>query len=255
MRRSIIALSGLLISITGLFAQEKTNFFKLDKIVLHTGLHMGGVTPTSLPAEIREIEGYTPLSPVTLGVEIPFFQINQKLELFTGLNLKGKGMKAGAFVENYRGMLNFENTPYQNIYGYFTGSVKSQFNNWYLEVPLAARYAINAKWNALAGISYSQAIARSFEGTVANAYIRLGAPTTPQIHVPNATFKTSNQIRKYDIGAQVGAEYILLASWNVSGILNYGFSNVLDAPVENLPVSLHNIFFGLSVGYAIPFHK
>lgn len=69
-------------------------------------------------------------------------------------------MKAGAFVENYRGMLNFENTPYQNIYGYFTGSVKSQFNNWYLEVPLAARYAINAKWNALAGISYSQAIAR-----------------------------------------------------------------------------------------------
>ncbi|SDK56880.1 Outer membrane protein beta-barrel domain-containing protein [Pedobacter sp. ok626] len=240
------------------FAQNRSAFFdsfKADKLVFRAGFNIGGIAPTSIPQEVRDIEGYKPITPFSFGVEIPFFQIDNKWELITGLNVKSNGMKAGAFVENFRGMINLENTPYQNIFGYFTGSVKTNAHNWYLEIPIQVRYSFNEKWKMLGGISFSNTISRSFEGGVRDAYIRLGAPTAQKIDVPNATFKTSSQIRKFDFGGQLGAECRINNIWDIRGMVNYGFTNVLNPPKENLPVSLHNVFFNLTAGYALPLKK
>lgn len=236
-------------------AQEKFNGFKLEHITIHGGLNLGGVTPTSLPPEIRKIEGYKPVSPFYIGVEVPFYSINKKIDLLTGVNLKSRSMQSSAFVENFRGMINLENTPYQNIFGYFTGYVDADFNNWYLEIPLSIRYSFHEKWKGIGGMSFSRTISRSFEGSVSDAYIRLGAPTTVKIPVPHATFKTSEQIRTFDIGGHVGAAYALNDSWNVRGLMSYGFVNVLNDPLENSPVFLHNVFFSLSAGYVVPWNK
>lgn len=240
------------------FAQDRPTFldsFKADKLIFRAGLNIGGVTPTSIPEQIRSIEDYRPYTPVSFGVEMPFFEVNNKLELVSGLYFKSNGMKAAAFVENFRGMINLENTPYQNIFGYFTGVVKSNIHNWYIEVPIHVHYSLHDKWKLLGGISYSHTLSRSFEGGVKDAYIRLGAPTEQKINVPNASFKTSNQIRKFDIGGQLGASYQINTEWDIRGLLHYGFTNVLHAPVENQPVSLHNIFFNLTAGYTLPFNK
>src|SRR5690606_19577031 len=103
--------------------------FRAEKITIRAGFNLGGVTPTSIPQEIRSIENYSPILPFSLGVEMPFFQINEDWDLLTGINVQSSGMKAGAYAENFRGMINLENTPYQNVYGYFTGSVKTKIHN------------------------------------------------------------------------------------------------------------------------------
>jgi len=87
------------------------------------------------------------------------------------------------------------------------------------------------------------------------SYIRLGAPTTQKIDISNATFKTSRQIRKFDFGGQLGAEYRLNNVCDIRGMINYGFSNMLYPLKENLMVSLHNVFYNLTAGYALPLKK
>lgn len=237
------------------FAQNYSNTLKVDKLIFHAGLNIGGVTPTSIPPEIRDIEGYKPIYPFTFGIEVPFFKVNNKWEIISGLHVKSNGMRAGAFVESYKGIINLENTPYQNISGYFTGSVKTTVHNWYLELPVNVRYVFNEKWKMLGGFSFSNAIYKSFEGGVANAYIRLGSPTAEKINIPNAKFESSDQIRSFDFGGQLGVEYQIDDIWNVRGLVDYGFTNNLNAPKENLPVFLHNIFMSVTVGYTLSFKK
>ena len=84
----------ILLTVVAVFVEVSTQAqVKIDRIIIHAGLHMGGVTPASIPREIRSVESYQPLTPIVVGVELPFYQINNKLSLSTGLNLVNKGMK------------------------------------------------------------------------------------------------------------------------------------------------------------------
>lgn len=244
----------LLLTVVAVFVAVSTQAqVKIDRIIIHAGLHMGGVTPASIPREIRSVESYQPLTPIAVGVELPFYQINNKLSLSTGLNLVNKGMKTKAFAENFKAMIDFEDTPYQNFIGYFTGSVRSNFNNLYLELPINLHYEINQKWSIQGGFAIDRILSRSFEGGVQNAYIRLGLPTTPKIEIDRATFDVSKQVSKTDLTVHAGAVYALNDTWQIRGIFNYGVWNVVDAPTEHLPIKLHNTFLTLAAGYVLPF--
>lgn len=227
----------------------------IDRMVIYAGLHIGGVAPASIPQEIRSIESYRPVTPISLGVEFPFYHINDKWSLSSGLNLVNKGMKSSAFAENFKAMIDLEDTPYRNMIGYFTGSVNSSFNNLYLELPVSAHFELNPHWSFQGGIMIDQALARSFEGGVSSAYIRIGEPTAPKIEISSASFNTSRVVRKADVGLHLGATYNLGQVWQIRGVLNYGLTNVIDAPSENIPIKLHNTFLTLSAGYILPFSR
>jgi len=202
----------------------------VDRIVIHAGLHIGGVAPASIPQEIRSIDSYRPITPIILGVEVPFYRINDRWSLSSGLNLVNKGMKSSAFAENFRAMIDLEGTPYRNMIGYFTGSVNSSFNNFYLELPLSAHFELSPHWSLQGGIMIDQALVRSFEGGVSNAYIRIGEPTAPKIEIPSASFNISRVVRKTDVGLCLGVAYKLDQVWQIRGVFNYGLANVIDAP-------------------------
>ena len=150
-------------------------------------------------------------------------------------------------------MIDFEDTPYQNFIGYFTGSVRSNFNNLYLELPINLHHEINQKWSIQGGFAIDRILSRSFEGGVQNAYIRLGLPATPKIEIDRATFDVSKQVSKTDLTVHAGAVYALNDTWQNRGIFNYGVWNVVDAPTEHLPIKLHNTFLTLAAGYVLSF--
>ncbi|MBL1408844.1 outer membrane beta-barrel protein [Sphingobacterium faecale] len=225
----------------------------VDRMIFHAGVHIGGVTPASIPQEIREVESYKPVNPFSIGVEVPFYKANDKLTVSSGLNLVNKGMKTRAFAENFKAMIEFENQPIPGFIGYFTGSVGSSFNNLYLELPVSAHYELNSRWSLLGGFSIARALHRSFEGSVHNAYVRLGDPTTPKIEIESATFDVSKLVNKTDIGVHVGGVYALTPVWQIRGVFSYGVNNVIDAPTDHLPIKLHNTFFTIGAGYVLPF--
>ncbi len=227
---------------------------KIDRVIIHAGVHIGGVTPASIPQEIREVESYRPVSPFSIGVEVPFYKVNDKLMISSGLNLLNKGMKTRAFAENFKAMIEFENQPIPGFIGYFTGSVGSSFNNLYLELPVSAHYELNQNWSLFGGFSIARALRRSFEGSVHNAYVRLGDPTTPKIEIASATFDVSKLVSKTDIGVHVGGVYAINPTWQVRGVFSYGVNNVIDAPTDHLPIKLHNTFFTIAAGYVLPFN-
>lgn len=236
--------------LSGCFAQSDLKMFKLDKLRVSAGFNLGGVAPTYIPPQIRRINNFSPVYPFSFELEVPLLYINKQWSLHTGLGLESRSMKAGAYVENFRGEIDLENTVFQDIVGYFTGSVESTFHNWYLSLPLRAYYIHNEKWSFLGGLSISKTVHRRFEGGVQDAYIRIGLPTSEKIAVPRGSFDLSNQIRKTDIGVHVGSDYTIDKRWAVKGMMNYGLSNVIDAPFENIPVKLHNIFLNTSLVYS-----
>lgn len=245
----------LLLLVTCVTTLEALGQVAVDRIIIHAGVHIGGVTPASIPQEIREVESYHPVNPISVGIEIPFYNIKDKLTISSGLNLVNKGMKTRAFAENFKAMIEFEDQPIPGFIGYFTGSVGSSFNNLYLELPVSVHYELNSKWSVLGGFSIARTVYRSFEGSVHNAYVRLGDPTTPKIEISSATFDVSNLVNKTDIGIHVGGICALSPVWKVRGVFNYGVNNVIDAPIDHLPIKLHNTFFTIAAGYVLPFKQ
>ncbi|WP_164112990.1 MULTISPECIES: porin family protein [Sphingobacterium] len=244
-----------LLLVTGVTSLGASAQVAIDRVIIHSGVHIGGVTPASIPQEIREVESYHPVNPISVGVEVPFYKINNKLTISSGLNLVNKGMKTRAFAENFKAMIEFEDQPIPSFIGYFTGSVGSSFNNLYLELPVSAHYELSPKWSLLGGFSVARAVYRSFEGSVHNAYVRLGDPTTPKIEISSATFDVSKLVNKTDIGLHVGGVYALSPVWQIRAVFNYGVNNVIDAPTDHLPIKLHNTFFTIAAGYVLPFKK
>jgi len=234
------------------FAQSRPIVFKVDHININAGFNIGGVAPTYIPPEVRKINSYSPIYPISFDIDVPFLHFNENLVIHSGLSLESRSMSGGVYVENFKGVINLENTPFQNIFGYFTGTVESTFYNWYLCLPLRLNYSFNKTWSIFGGPYFSTAISRTFVGRVKNAYIRLGPPTSKKIEIPSGSFDLSDQIRRTDVGLHMGSKYTINNKWDVRGSLNYGLTNVIDAPIENLPIKLHNVFFNLSLAYKVP---
>ena len=113
---------------------------------VRAGVNIGGATPMPMPAEIRKIKSYSPKFNGTVeGVVTYWFDGNNSpWGLSTGLKVEEKGMITEADVKSYSTEI-IQGS--QRVAGYYTGSVKTQYNSTLLTLPVMATIAstINGK--------------------------------------------------------------------------------------------------------------
>lgn len=199
-------------------------FAAATDIRVKVGYNIGGVTPLSMPQEIRKLNSYHPGYGFTAGVEA-LFPINQHWGVSLGLQLRNLYMRTDATVKNYHTRITMDS---ETIEGYFTGNVKTRANLWYMAIPLQATYRLSPKWQLYAGPYLALCADAYFDGHVYQGYLRKDTPTGDRVNIGNdrsASYNFSNDIASINLGFSLGADYQFSSKWGVFTTLQWGLTD------------------------------
>ncbi|MTG96613.1 MULTISPECIES: porin family protein [Myroides] len=211
---------------------------------------IGGSSPLGLPREIRKIDSYNPT--LQLGLEAnatKWLTVDQKWGVRIGLRFEGKGMKTKAEVKDYKTRIFYEGTE---LNGYYDGKVRTNVRNTYITFPISAVYRITPKWNIYGGVYLSGLIDKNFDGYVYDGTFRKDSPVGDRINFKDeerGEYDFSDEVRKFQWGAQIGGEWTLNKNFKLFSDLTYGFNGVLRSDFDAISFSMHNIYLNLGFGY------
>ena len=250
MKRILLVLAGWGIGFTAL-AQQNENFFtKNMDYQLKANFSIGGSAPLQMPIEIREIKYYNPT--LVLGLEADatkWLSDDRKWAVRVGVRSEGKGMKTKARVKSYFTEVIQGN---QKIKGYFTGIVETKIKNTYVTLPVSAVYKIAPRWNIYGGLYASVLIDKDFSGYVSDGYLRQDTPIGTKITFENdakANYNFSQDLRLFQWGAQLGAEWYLNKHFILFPELNYSINSIFKSDFNAISFDMYNIYLNLGFGY------
>ena len=223
---------------------------------IKAGFNIGGTAPLPFPAEIRSIDGYNPTLSITIeGNMTKWFGANNKWGLITGLRLENKGMRTKATVKNYGMeiiMFDADNKQY-SLKGNWTGGVRTKVQNSYLTIPILAAYKISSRWNVKAGPCFSYLMDGDFSGHVYEGYMRKDTPTGTKVTFEDgaiATYDFTHDLRKFQWGMQVGADWKAFKHLKVYADLNWGMNDIFKSGFKTISFDMYPIFLNIGFGYA-----
>ncbi|MDR2282167.1 MAG: PorT family protein [Sphingobacterium sp.] len=248
LHKNIIVLIATFFVVTSSMAQEGESKWEFD---MSGGVKVGGAAPLSIPKEIRDIQSYG-LGGLPLFIKINTeYKVNPTWGIRTGLVLEGKGMYAKAGVKGYKTTFNGADDPSQNVRGYYYGDITTKVDNIYLTVPLQVTYQLSNRWDLQFGPYLSYALSRRFYGEAIEGYMRSETPTGEKVGVSNVAYNFDSSIRKYDVGASLGARYGFGSGFHVLGQFDYGFNSIMNTGFESISFGLHNIYMNIGVGFRL----
>ncbi len=261
----------LLICSLSLSAQEKTEgegtlmgpivdqteyakfaFLRGVEYSIRVGYEIGGTSPMPLPAEIRKIEGFKPgMHFYVEGNVNKSFGLKHKWGLLLGLRLEQKGMSTKAQVKNY--FMRMEGDKDEDIEGPFTGHVETKVENLYLSIPLLVTFKASDRWKLRFGPYYSHLLGSldedNFYGTAYDGYIREGDPTGGYIEVTSANYDFSENLRRWNIGVQFGAEWKVLKHLSVAADLQWGLNDIFKNDFKVITFNMYPIYGNIGIAY------
>jgi len=235
------------------FAQENVsgNFFTRDmEYQVKANFSIGGSAPLGIPKEIRKISRYNPT--LVLGLEADATKgvsDNKKWGIRVGIRAEEKGMKTEAVVKNYFTEV-IQNDG--KIKGYFTGTVETDIKNTYVTMPVSVVYKVSPRWKLYGGLYASILVDKNFSGYVSDGYLRQDTPIGTKVAFENGTkanYNFSDNLRLFQWGGQLGAEWHLSKHFILFPELNYGINGIFKSDFKSISFALHNIYFNLGFGY------
>lgn len=217
---------------------------------IKSNFSIGGSTPLGMPREIREIESFNPT--LALGLETnatKWFSEDKRWGLRLGLRVEGKGMKSKARVKNYFTEVSYSN---EKIKGYFTGRVETYIKNTYITAPISTVYKLSPKWNIFGGVYFSGLIDKKFNGNISDGYLRQDTPIGAKItfeNDANAGYDFSEQVRKFQWGTHIGAEWFANKHLFLFSELSFGITPLLKSNFDAITFNMHNLYFNAGFGY------
>jgi hypothetical protein len=215
---------------------------------INGGYNIGGTSPLPLPAEIREIESFSP----------PVFAPHVALEGIRRLN--GKWGISAQFTLDYKSFtvddrvknLYTEIEMGDEIYtGNFTGKNTTRIRNSYITLPVAATFRVNNHWDVEAGLYAGYLYSSDFKGTASDGYIRRGSPTGEKTTVDEASFDFSDEQNKFDYGLLVAGEWGFSARFALRGQIVWGLNTLFAPDFTGVPFKMYNIYGTLGVSYRL----
>jgi hypothetical protein len=174
---------------------------------------------------------------------------NKKWGIRVGIRTEGKGMKTEAVVKNYYTEVIKDNGK---LNGYFTGSVETEVKNTYVTMPVSVVYKVSPRWKLYGGLYASILVDKNFSGYVSDGYLRQDTPIGTKVIFENggkANYNFSNDLRLFQWGGQLGAEWHLNKHFILFPELNYGINGIFKSEFKSISFALHNIYLNLGFGY------
>lgn len=217
---------------------------------LKAGVNIGGASPLSLPAEIREIKDYSPKLNGTIEATVTRWLFNDKAwGVSTGLRIEEKGMKTDARVKNYSTeVLNDGN----KVKGMWTGDVTTNYNSTLVTLPVMANYRFNDTWKVRAGMFVSYRMDGEFTGSVSNGYLREGNPTGERVEFgPNqqSTYDFSDDLRRFHYGLQIGGTWRAYQRFTVNADFTWGFNRIFKSEFKTVTFGMYPLNLNIGFGY------
>lgn len=216
------------------------------------GVSIGGTSPLPLPVEIRDISSYNPTLSVSLeGNVLKWLDREKRWGVIVGIRLENKGMKTDARVKNYG--MEIIGDGGEIVKGSWTGQVKTKVKNSYLTVPVLAAYKFNPRFRMSLGPYFSYMMEGDFSGDVYDGYLREGDPTGNKVVFEDgksAPYNFSKNLRRFQWGAQVGAEWRAFKHLNVYADLTWGLNDIFRKDFETITFAMYPIYLNVGFGYA-----
>ncbi|MDH6343426.1 hypothetical protein M2480_002986 [Parabacteroides sp. PFB2-12] len=216
---------------------------------LKAGFNIGGTAPIPFPEEIREIKGYSPKLNLLIEGDVTKW-FNSRWGALVGIRLETKAMDTKAQVKNYGMELSIGGEP--PVTGRWTGMVKTNVSHTYLSVPLLATYKISPRWKLQGGAFLSYMFDGDFSGEVYDGYLRDGDPTGEKTVIDGeqkAFYDFSDELRSFQWGAQVGAEWRAFKKFTVNANLTWGLNDAFKRDFKTITFAMYPIYLNAGFGY------
>ena len=221
-------------------------------IELRMGYNLGGTSPMPLPEEIRKIDSYSPGLPLSLEANfIKRFDTYKKWGLLFGVKVETKAMETKATVKNYG--MEIIGDDGSRVAGRWTGGVQTDVENYYLTFSVLGTYRVHPRTNIKAGVFMSYVMRRKFNGYVYEGYLRNGDPTGEKTSFTDgqtASYDFSDNLRRFQWGAQVGVDWQAFKHLKLYADLTWGLNDTFKNDFKTITFSMYPIYVNLGVGYA-----
>lgn len=260
MKKNIAVICMLILSMSTLsaFAQQDRNQGIIKSALLgleyevKAGFNIGGTSPLPLPVEIRSINSYRPTTAIAVeGNVTKWLDRERKWGVIVGIRLENKGMKTDATVKNYGMEIIGEGG--EVVKGNWTGRVKTKVRNSYLSVPVLATRQLNKRFSMSLGPYVSYMLEGDFSGHVYEGYLREGNPTGNKVVFTgdkSAPYDFSDNLRRFQWGAQLGAEWKAFKHLNVYADLTWGLNDIFKKDFDTVTFAMYPIYLNVGFGYA-----
>ena len=184
-----------------------------------------------------------------------WFGESRKWGVISGLRLENKGMRTKATVKNYGMeiiMFDAANKQY-SLKGNWTGGVRTKVQNAYLTIPVLAAYKVNNRWSIKAGPYFSYMMDGDFSGHVYDGYLRKDNPTGSKVTFDNgaiATYDFTHDLRKFQWGVQLGADWKAFKHLKVYADLNCGLNDIFKKDFKTITFDMYAVYLNIGFGYA-----
>lgn len=213
------------------------------------GYNIGGTAPVGMPATIRSMNSYDFQPNVTVGLDI-WRDFWDKWGVATGLHIENKGMKIDATVKNYH-MEMVQGG--ERLEGMYTGRLVTDCNQWMITIPVMATYH-SGRWLLKCGPYVSYVATSSFKGYVYDGYLRKGDPTGDKVSMGakgdnNPTYDFSDDMRKFQWGLNIGADYRIGRRIGVYADLSWGLNGAFKSSFKTIEQTLYPIYGTIGISY------
>lgn len=248
MKKKILAIA---IIITNAAAAHAISLPDSLNYTVRIGYNIGGTAPIGMPETIRKMNSYNFKANVSLGIDVQK-DIWGKWGMLAGLHLENKGMDIDATVKNYHMEIVRGG---ERLEGMYTGRLVTKCEEWMLTVPVMATYR-TGKFLLKGGPYISYLGTGTFEGFVYDGYLREGNPTGPKIEMGNsdesrATYDFSNEMRHWQFGIDVGADFQLNRRWGFYADLTWGLNGIHKSSFKTIEQTLYPIFGTVGIMYRL----
>ncbi len=254
MKKSILCLTLGLFSLTMPLHAQKSEGESILRaalkgwhVKLRAGFLLGGTTPLPLPQEIRSIDSYNPTMNIAIegGAQKMFEPTKWGMAL--GVRLETKGMKTDATVKNYHMEMTADDGGY--MVGAWTGHVKTNVRSTYLTFPILAIYKVAPRWELRGGPYLSWMYDGNFSGEAYDGYLRHGDPTGEKAEVSRASYDFSDDLRRFQWGVQVGAEWQAYKHLSVYADLTWGINSIFPKDFESISFAMYPVYLNAGFSY------
>lgn len=228
------------------------------------GYSVGATAPIGIPATIRKVNSFSLTPNVLIGIDARWHMCG-RWALQSGLHFENKGMDAAVTTKGYH-MAMVKGG--ERLEGVYTGRVEQHVKQWMLTLPLQACYDLGKAsatgddgshrplWRLRAGPYVSLLTARGFSGNVSDGYLRKDNPTGQKIEMGHeqeerATYDFSEDMRRWQVGVAVGADWSLASRLGLSADLSWGLTGIMHSDFKTVEQTLYPIYGTISITYKL----
>lgn len=227
-----------------------TGFLKGLEYEVNAGTNIGGTSPIPLPAEIREINSYSPNLNLQIGATVTkWIDVQEKWGVSLGLRLETRGMETKATVKNY-GMSIIQNGG--ELSGRWTGKVQTRYHSQQLIVPITGVWKAHRRLRVNFGPYLAFAFNNDFDGYVYEGYLREGDPTGVKVAFEGdsrAPYDFSDSLRSFQWGLQAGVSWTAYKHLLVNANLDWGLNDIFESSFKTVTFNLYPIYLNVGFGY------